>query len=360
MLRREDEKATDAAAGRRAGARSGVATALAVTAVLVVAALRGSGGEERREAQSALQRKAPEAPLPAGFPPPQPASHPAQIPAAGWKSILWRTFDGFSRDRILLVSAGVTFYLLLAIFPAISALVALYGFFADRATLTQQTALLQGVLPEGGVELLRDETARIAASGQSALSVAFLVGLAVSIWSANAGMKGLFEAMNVVYEEEEKRSFLRLNLQSLGFTFAALLFALFALGAIIVAPLVLNYFGLQTIGAALVAAARWPLLYFGLVLALAVLYRYGPSRDPTARWRWITWGSSSASALWLVVSILFSWYVAHFGSYNATYGSLGAVIGFMTWIWLSITVVLLGGELNSQIERQAGRKATPD
>ncbi|WP_148213144.1 YihY/virulence factor BrkB family protein [Methylocella silvestris] len=291
---------------------------------------------------------------------PTPVTHPGEIPAEGWKGVLQRTWRGFNTDRILLVAAGVTFYLLLAIFPAVSALVSLYGFFADRSGVGAQIDLLVGLLPAGGLDLLRDEATRIATSGQSTLSAVFLFGLAVSIWSANAGMKGLFEAMNVVYEEQENRSFIRLNAWSLAFTFGALLFALAALGAIVLVPIILDYVGLERSGAAILSLARWPLLFFSLVLALAILYRYGPSRNPAPSWRWITWGSAAASALWLVASILFSWYVANFGSYNATYGSLGAAIGFMTWIWISITVVLVGGELNSQIERQAGRKTTPD
>lgn len=337
----------------RADEVAALGLALAVTAL----------GESRARPAAAERQKPREASgarPPAGQEPPQPAATPAEIPTQGWKSVLWRTWEGFGKDRIQLVAAGVTFYVLLAIFPAISALVSLYGFFADRATLSGQLGLLQGVMPGGGLDLLQEQATRIASSGQSALSLAFVFGLGVSVWSANAGMKGLFEAMNVVYEEDETRSFVTLNLRSLAFTFGALLFVLLALAAIVVAPIALKYFGLEQTGASLVALGRWPLLFLALVLALAVLYRYGPSRKPTAAWRWISWGSVTASALWLVVSILFSWYVASFGSYNATYGSLGAAIGFMTWIWLSVTVVLIGGELNSQIERQAGRKTEPD
>jgi membrane protein len=290
---------------------------------------------------------------------PQSAADPSGFPTQGWKAVLWSAWARFNKDRILLVAAGVTFYLLLAIFPAIAALVSLYGLFADRGALGAQMSLLDGVLPGGGVDLLREEVARIAANRQGTLSAAFLFSLAASLWSANSGMKGLFEGMNVVYEVDEKRSFIRLNLQSLGFTFAAMIFVLASLGVIVVFPIVLDFLGLAGSVSMVLRLARWPLLFFGLVLALAVLYGYGASRSrPT--WRWITWGSAIASAFWLVVSILFSWYVANFGSYNATYGSLGATIGFMTWIWLSISIVLFGGELNAQLERQAGRNAQPD
>jgi membrane protein len=189
------------------------------------------------------------------------------------------------------------------------------------------------------------------------LGAAFFISLAVSLWTANSGMKGLIEGMNVVYEEKEKRGFIGLNLLSLAFTLAAIAFILLALAAMVVAPLLLGDIGLGGSGDALLSLLRWPLLLFVALFALAVLYRFGPSRR-APRWRWVTWGSALAAFLWLGGSVLFSWYVANFGKYNATYGSLGAAVGWMTWLWLSVIVVLLGGELNSKIERQSGRDAS--
>jgi membrane protein len=165
-------------------------------------------------------------------------------------------------------------------------------------------------------------------------------------------MKGLFDTLNVIHGETEKRSFVALNAISLLFTGAAIVFALLAVAAVIVLPVALKYVGSSEAADAIVRIGRWPALFVALALALALIYRYGPSRK-TPRWRWITWGSASASVLWLAASVLFSWYTANFGSYNATYGSLGAVIGFMTWLWISATVVLLGAELDVEMERQS-------
>jgi membrane protein len=187
--------------------------------------------------------------------------------------------------------------------------------------------------------------------------VSFVIGLGVSLWSANAGMKALFDALNIVYDEDEKRGFIALNLRSLAFTLGAVVFILIALAGIIVVPVVLAFVGLANSTEWLLAIARWPVLLVGITLGLALIYRYGPSRDQ-AKWKWVTPGSIVAAVLWLAVSMLFSWYAANFGSYNETYGSLGAVIGFMTWIWLSSIIVLLGAEINAEMEHQTAKDTT--
>ncbi|MEJ1160036.1 YihY/virulence factor BrkB family protein [Prosthecomicrobium sp. N25] len=285
------------------------------------------------------------------------ATTPSEVPARGWWDIAKRVVQQVGEDRILSVAAGVTFYALLALFPAIAAFVSIYGLFADPGTIQGHLALLAGILPEGALTVIRDQVQRIASSGNGTLGYAFLGGLAVSLWSANAGMKAVFDALNVAYDEEEKRSFVALTLQSLLFTFLAMLFMMFAIAAIVVLPIVLDYVGLGRVGELLLSIGRWPLLFAGVVFALACLYRYGPSRD-RARWRWVTWGSAIAAILWLAGSALFSWYAANFGSYNETYGSLGAVIGFMTWMWLSTTAVLIGAEINAETEHQTARDTT--
>ena len=255
------------------------------------------------------------------------------------------------------VAAGVTFYALLALFPALAALVSIYGLFADPATIQEHLNTLSGVLPGGALEVVGEQVKRIASKGGGALGFGFVFGLAVSLWSANAGMKAVFDALNIVYDEEEKRSFVRLNLQSLAFTLGAIAFLILAVGGIVAIPIVLNFLGLGSGLEWLIFLGRWPLLLVIVVLGLAVLYRYGPSRD-TAQWAWVTPGSLVAAGLWLVASLLFSWYASNFGSYNETYGSLGAVIGFMTWIWLSAIVVLLGAEINAETEHQTAHDTT--
>jgi membrane protein len=185
--------------------------------------------------------------------------------------------------------------------------------------------------------------------GNTKLGFTFLLSLAISIWSSNAAVKALFDAVNIVYGEREKRSFIKLNAVSLAFTCGVLLFMLLALVALVVLPLIADYLGLADAAQWGVALGKWPVLLLAIALAVAMMYRYGPSRE-TAQWRWLTWGSAFAAIGWVVVSILFSWYAAHFGTYNKTYGSLGAVIAFMSWMWLSSIVILLGAELDAVME----------
>jgi membrane protein len=285
------------------------------------------------------------------------AETPSQIPARGWKDILLRVYHGISDNRILLVAAGVTFYSLLAIFPGIAALISIYGLFADPGTVAGHLDTIANVAPGGAVDVLREQMTRLASQGGTTLGVSFVVSLAISLWTANSGVKAIFDALNIVYGEEEKRGFLKLNVVTLFVTLGIVAFILLTLAAVVAIPVALTYIPLPGVTALVVRIGRWPILFALVTLALAVLYKYGPSRAEP-RWRWITWGSVSAAVVWLAASALFSWYVASFGSYNKTYGSLGAIIGFMTWIWISIIVVLVGAKLNAEMEHQTVREST--
>ncbi|MGY4452956.1 YihY family inner membrane protein [Bradyrhizobium sp. i1.3.1] len=203
----------------------------------------------------------------------------------------------------------------------------------------------------------RANSSRVATKGNRALGFAFAIGLVISLWSANAAMKSLFDTLNIVYGEKEKRGFLKLNAMSLGFTVGGIVFVLAALGGVVVIPVVLQYVGLSNAVNLLIRIGRWPALFVALALAIACIYRFGPSRE-APRWTWITWGSAAATLLWLAASGLFSFYAANFGTFNQTYGSLGAVIGFMTWLWISAIVILLGAELNAEMEHQTARDTT--
>jgi membrane protein len=285
------------------------------------------------------------------------ADRPSDVPALGWKDILVRVWKNIGSDRVIVIAAGVTFYIILALFPAIGALVSLYGLFADPTTISKDISSLAGVLPQGAIDVIGGEITRVASQGQKNLGPAFVVGLLAAIWSANAGMKGLFDALNMVYDEQDNRGIIKLNLVSLMFTTAALLFLLVALGAIVVLPIALGYFGLSGQAAQIANLLRWPALVLVVGFLVAVLYRYGPDRA-RPQWRWVSWGSAFATVAWLVASLLFSYYAAHFGSYNKTYGSLGAIIGFMVWIWISVIVILVGAEINAQLEHQTTKDTT--
>ncbi|MGC2076816.1 MAG: YihY/virulence factor BrkB family protein [Xanthobacteraceae bacterium] len=287
------------------------------------------------------------------------AETPWQIPWRGWKDVLWRTYQQTGEDRLLAVAAGVVFYGLLAIFPAVTALVSLYGLFASPAAISDHLSLAAGILPQGTVDILREQITHLTSGSGAKLGFGFIIGLAVALWSANAGMKAIMDALNVVYEEKEKRGFIKLTLVSLAFTLSAIGAMLLAFAAIVILPVALNYVGLPNVTDLLLRLARWPLLLILIIIGLAVLYRFGPSRRQP-HWHWISVGSVIAAIAWLVSSALLSWYLGSFADYNATYGSLGAGIGMMMWMWISAIVILFGAELNSEIEHQTVHDSTVD
>lgn len=286
------------------------------------------------------------------------ADTPVRIPWAGWKDIFWRTIEQISADRLLLIAGGVVFYGLLATVPAITALVSMYGLFTPASTIGAQLGFIADVMPASAYQLIADQVVRIAGNSDGKLTLAFVAGLGIALWSANAGVKAIFDALNVVYDEDEKRSFFRLNAISMSFTFAGVIVLILVLAAVVALPLVLAFLGfVAQQQAGWLPLLRWPVMFVLVMLGLSVLYRYGPSRR-NAQWRWVSVGSTFAALTWIAVSVAFSWYLSKFADYNATYGSLGAVIGLMMWMWLSTAVVLIGAELNSEIEHQTARDST--
>ena len=285
------------------------------------------------------------------------AQHPGEIPMKGMKDVLYRVYLSLTQDRVMLVAAGVTFYLLLAVFPAMTALVSVYGFVADPATIAQRIAFLAQVMPADGLNIFLDQLKALATEERSALSFGLFFGLAVALWSANNGIKALFEAMNIAYGEDEKRGFIRLNLVSLTFTLGAIVAAiviLIALGVIPAMIAMLNLGGAAEIGLRLL---RWPLLLLLATVGITLLYRYGPSRQP-AKVRWLTWGAAFSAVLWLLGSFGVTFYLSHVANYNATYGALGALIGFLFWTWISVIIVIMGAELNAELEHQTAMDST--
>jgi membrane protein len=274
-----------------------------------------------------------------------------QMSPTEWKDVLLRTWQQVGEDRLLAVAAGVVFYGLLALFPAITALVSSYGLFTKGSTINEHMSMLAGMLPEGAFGIVRDQVDRVLAKGDVTLGLAFLFSFLLAVWSANGGIKALIDALNVAYEEEEKRGFLKLNAVSLTFTFGALIAALLAIGCVVALPVILAALGLGAFTDALFRLGRWPVLILMMLVGLALLYRFGPDRR-SARWHLLSAGGIFATLAWLAGSALLSTYVANFADYDATYGSLGAAIGLMMWMWMSAIVVLLGAELNSEIERQ--------
>ncbi len=285
------------------------------------------------------------------------AKVPLRIPWRGWVDIALRTYHETLDDRLLALAAGVVFYAQVALFPAIAAGVSFYALFADAGTIAKHLSFAAGIIPAEVLDMMGNEITRIGAKSDGRLTFSLLLGLAIALWSANAGMKAIFDALNVIYDEREKRSLVWLNLVSLFFTICAIAAALLATAAVVVFPLFLAAFAPATEHYPIIDYLRWPGM-FGLVMfGLAALYRHGPSRRPP-KWRWISIGSLFAASTWLAVSSLFSWYLGNFANYDATYGALGAVVGMMMWMWLSTIVILVGAELNSEIEHQTAHDST--
>ena len=285
------------------------------------------------------------------------AERPSEIPARGWYDIFWRIWAKLGTDRVTLVAAGATFYLLLALFPALAAFVSLYGFVADPRTVAEHVAYLGAVLPSGGLDIIREQLQNLTREDRDALSIGFIVALLTAFWSSNNGVKTLFEALNIAYDETEKRSFIRLNIAAFAFTLGAIVVASVMLFAVGVVPAALAILRLEGYGGTIVAVLRWPLIIAVAGLGISLIYRYGPSRE-RAQWRWVTWGSALATVVWVVASAGFSFYLQNFADYNATYGSLGAVMGLMLWTWISVIILIVGAQLNAEIEHQTAVDTT--
>ena len=281
-------------------------------------------------------------------------SLPAQIRPRGWaawKQILYRTYQGINDDRLLALAAGVVFYGLLALFPAITALVSSYALFAKASTINGHLASISTLMPVSAYAIVDEQVTRIVTRGTGDLGAAFFIGLALAVWSANAGVKAVIDALNICYGVKERRGFIKLNMVSLAFTISAIAGLLLAIGGIVVLPVLMSYVHAGRYGDLAMAWLRWPALLMLLLFSLAVLYRFGPDLD-NARWRWISPGALFAALAWLAGSALLSWYLTGFADYDATYGSLGAAIGLMMWLWMTAIVVLVGAELNSEIDAE--------
>jgi len=257
----------------------------------------------------------------------------------------------------MLSAAGVAFFAILAIFPGIAALVAIYGLLGDTTQIGRQLTALSPILPADVIHVVIEQLDRLSANNDdNTLGLTFLIGLMISLWSANTGMKAIFGAINIIRGDVETRSFLQLNALSLLFTLGAMLFVIVTLLAIVALPLVLRVLGLEGASERLIAVARWPVFFIAVVAAITLVCHYGPSRDKPP-WRWLTWGTGTAAILWIGISMLFSWYAANIASYNETYGSLGAVVGLMMWLWLSTMAILLGAAIDAELEAPAVRSA---
>ena len=285
-------------------------------------------------------------------PAPDTAAEPAVEHAPGLVGIAKAVFARFGRDNISLVAAGIAFYILAAIFPALAAMVSIYGLFADPSQVAGRVGGLEGVLPPEALKILTDGLNNFANKSGSQLSLALLVSLVIALWSARAGMSSVMTGLNIAYEEKEKRSFIMQNVIALALTIGSIVFAIVAVTAVAILPAALALIHAQGITAQILNFGRWPVLAVLVIVAFAVMYRYAPSCT-NPNWTWISWGSAIAAVLWMLGSVVFSFYVSHFGSYQATYGALAAVVLLLLWFWVSALVFLLGAEIDDEINLRA-------
>jgi len=285
------------------------------------------------------------------------AETPKDIPKRGWRDILMRVKRQMAEDRLSIVAAGVAFYALLAVFPALIALVALYGLAFDPKQVSEQVAALSGMLPPQAADILLGQLQDLTATRSGALGLGAIGGLVLALWSASAGVRTLMEALNVAYDEQESRGFVSYYGTAILLTLGAILGVIAAIAVVVAPPVVVRFLGLGSLLEGVIAFARWPILAIAMMAGLAVVYRYGPSREQP-RWSWVSAGALIATLLWIAGSALFSLYVTSFGSYNETYGSMGAVIILLTWFLLSAYAILIGAEINSEMERQTRKDTT--
>jgi membrane protein len=285
------------------------------------------------------------------------ASSPKEMPPKGWRDVLTRVKAEVKDDHVTLLSAGIAFYTLLAAVPALVAIISIYALVADPADVSRQVVDSLAAAPQEVRQLVQTQLESIVADSGGSTALAAIIGIVVALWSASAGIGHLMDALNVAYDEREQRSFVRRKLVALAFTIGAIVFVVVAFGLIAVMPAILADTGLGVVGRVLANVLRWVVLLAGMVVGLAVIYRYGPDRDQP-RWRWTSPGAIVAAVLWVVGSLLFSVYTANFAKYNETYGSLGAIIVVMLWLFLTALVVIVGAELNAELERQTVEDTT--
>ncbi|MEO6298927.1 MAG: YihY/virulence factor BrkB family protein [Paracoccaceae bacterium] len=285
------------------------------------------------------------------------AETPSAIPAKGLKDVLWRVWKSLTQDHVMLIAGGITFYILLALFPALVAFMSIYGIFLDPATAVDQAQSLRGFVPPAAVDMIAEQLARLTTKRSETLTLGLILSLTIAFWSANGGVKAMIGGLNFAYNEREKRSFLRLNTVAFAFTLGAMALMMLLFVTLALMPVMLAVLHLGPVGDRVILLLRWPLLVMTLGLALTVLYRHGPSRR-SPEWRWVTWGSAFATISWLIMSIAFTTYLDRIANFNATYGALAAPIGFLFWVWLSMIVVILGGEINGELEHQTAMDTT--
>ena len=284
------------------------------------------------------------------------ARSPGEIPPKGFRDVALRVKQQAEEDNLFIVAAGIAYYAFLALFPAAAALISIYGLVADPDTIQQQFNSLAGILPADAHELLKQQIQQIAGR-PAAVGWGLVLSIVLALWSANSGMTALFKGVNISYDQRLRRSFVRGTALTLAFTMGAIVIIILSMALIVGLPVTLQRINFAAWLKVLLSVVQWAALAMLIIFSLAALYRYAPDRRPP-KWRWVTWGSVTSAVLWLIGSWGFSYYVAHFGNYNKTYGSLAAVVILLFWLFLTSFIILLGAEINAEMEHQTRRDST--
>ncbi len=285
------------------------------------------------------------------------ATRPTRIPWRGWLQVLRRVFREAASDRVSLSASGCAFWATLSLFPALSTLISLYGLAFNPDTVEPQLQNIRHLVPAAAFAMISDQVRTLVSHRSTTLGVSLVISTGITLWSASTGTKSLLSALTLAYEEQEQRGMLRFQAIGLVMTLAAIVGAVFCLAILVLLPAVISFVGLSAHTRGLVQLGSFAALVLFVLSALSVLYRFGPSRR-MARWHWITPGSVLATVLWLVASVLFTFYVQRLTSFSTTYGPLGAVAGIMLWFWVTAYAVLLGAELNAELELQTEADTT--
>jgi membrane protein len=285
------------------------------------------------------------------------AQTPTQIPLRGWKQVLKRAWAENKADNMPIIAGGVAFFAFLAVFPALIALISIYGLVASPETVAQQVEEISAQLPESASEVIGDQLSGIVANSGGALTVGLIVSVLAALWSASGGVNNLVQAVNIAYDEVETRGFVKMRALSLALTLGAIVFVVLTVGLLTVVPAVLEDLPIGVVGTVLAQVVRWVLLLAVFAGSLAVVYRVAPDRD-SPRLSWVSLGSIVVTVVWAIVSIGFSFYVDNFGSYNETYGAIAGVIVLMLWLYITCYLVLLGAEINAEAEHQTAHDTT--
>lgn len=285
------------------------------------------------------------------------AKTPTQIPMKGWKDIALRVKTRLAKDHVSIVSAGIGFYFFLALFPAIAAALSLYGLAMDPAQVEQQMSQLTNILPAQAHQMIGGILEKQTQKSGSSLGWSFILSLLISLWSANKAAKAIFEGVNITYNEQDDRGFLKQNAVTLLFTLGGIVIGFIAIAMVVALPAVIDKIGLPPLLQTVVQISQWPLLALIVILSLTTIYKIAPYRE-NPDFRWVSWGAAIATAIWLAGSLLLSLFVSNVGGFDETYGSFAAVIILLLWFFLTGFIILLGAEINSEMEHQTRRDTT--